>query len=510
MVTVALFIASAAALLALGLLFLRWRRTESLLFGGQCLALGGAFVAAGAHASVAPSTGALQAAHGLLVAAVVLGLSFAALRRPLAWRERLALHLPGLLFLALLPTPYLLQDFRGGVAGPALPFLGVYAASALGAAGLVLLLQRSAGSLYLGAGQGVLGGLLAVDLLAGSRLAWAPAGGLALAALAGWAQARHGAIVRVEKVPKVEPGQALLLLEERPAAAERVLAKLARGGVPAIAITRESPDGLRARVPARVLWLSSAKGEEAADPADLESLLERVERLLREQPAATLYFDGFEYLVFQRGFPVALRFLAALREAATRGGGRLLVPVHPKTIEEREVAHLSREAGLASWSTLLRPERLRVRSFEPGYLYLVADGGPERSLALLERQMGRSAGLCITRTNPMEVRKRLPRAVVVWLSDAKVAYESVVGPAHLELLLKVVEDFLAQNPGSPVLLDGLEHLVAQRDFNTVLRFLYLLHDLAVTRRAKVVVPVDPRALDERKMALLSREGVWVG
>jgi archaellum biogenesis ATPase FlaH len=59
-------------------------------------------------------------------------------------------------------------------------------------------------------------------------------------------------------------------------------------------------------------------------------------------------------------------------------------------------------------------------------------------------------------------------------------------------------------PKSVVLLEGLEYIITQNDFETVLRFVNHLHDFVLAHDCAVIIVIDPRVLSTRELALLER------
>jgi len=55
-----------------------------------------------------------------------------------------------------------------------------------------------------------------------------------------------------------------------------------------------------------------------------------------------------------------------------------------------------------------------------------------------------------------------------------------------------------------VLVEGLEYLITQNDFETVLRFGNHLHDFVLAHDCAVILVLDPRVLSTRELALLER------
>jgi hypothetical protein len=56
-----------------------------------------------------------------------------------------------------------------------------------------------------------------------------------------------------------------------------------------------------------------------------------------------------------------------------------------------------------------------------------------------------------------------------------------------------------------VLLEGLEYLVIQNGFDTVLRFIQYLNEHVVTNSVILMVPFNEESLEKKEMALLKAE-----
>jgi len=137
--------------------------------------------------------------------------------------------------------------------------------------------------------------------------------------------------------------------------------------------------------------------------------------------------------------------------------------------------------------------------------YLIKEAAPEEaySLFLIALQTGK-AGLCITRVFPQKVRNRfeMPDLRILWLSN--VGKENAVRPKDLEKLSLSVEQFLAREKGV-ILMDGIEYLVTNNNFITVLRLVQSIRDQVAIHNAIFLLSVNPSALDEHQMTLLERE-----
>jgi len=136
---------------------------------------------------------------------------------------------------------------------------------------------------------------------------------------------------------------------------------------------------------------------------------------------------------------------------------------------------------------------------QSGRCYLVKEEKPRNSLQVLSELIADGyAGLCVSRSFPGDIKAKL-----IWLGrKAPDGMESVDRMAEI---MKKVEEFTSANERSAVLLDGLEYLCAHHEFGTVLRFLHDLKELITSQNAVLLIPVDPRTLSGRELALLERD-----
>ncbi|MBI4361968.1 MAG: DUF835 domain-containing protein [Euryarchaeota archaeon] len=147
-------------------------------------------------------------------------------------------------------------------------------------------------------------------------------------------------------------------------------------------------------------------------------------------------------------------------------------------------------------------------------------GLPERGCVVVEEEKPRwcveavrglvdrgSRGLVITRMDPREARRLLGGGEVLYLGMG--APDGVSSVARLDEVVRSVRSFVSAPGRSVVLLDGLEYLVHRHTFAQALKLVQDLSEMVLFRGALLVVPVSPRALEAREMALLEREAVVV-
>jgi len=153
-------------------------------------------------------------------------------------------------------------------------------------------------------------------------------------------------------------------------------------------------------------------------------------------------------------------------------------------------------------------EALPAPAMEPGAssTYLVKEEKPQQSYALfLDALRKGRRGFCVTRVYPAKVREKfgIPADVpILWLSN--VGKDDSVRPKDLEKLSLALEQFIVKEAGL-VLLDGIEYLITNNNFLTVLRLVQALRDQVAINGATMVLSVNPATLDAHQLNLLEKE-----
>ncbi len=307
--------------------------------------------------------------------------------------------------------------------------------------------------------------------------------------------------------PDIPPGTSVIVKERNPGYAYDLFRALVASGAPGLAVTRRDSRRVREEVPgAEVYWLSSLPGERNIRPVDLELLLSAAEGHLSRAEGAAILVEGVEYLQLHRGFTPVLKLVSRLQEQASSRKGRLLIAVGAGAMDQRETALLKGEGRAREMEEPpgRRPPPAEVAA---GAVHLLLGRGPEGAYRRLkEWASGGRKVLVVSRSSPEETRQRHglgPETRVVWLTTSRGSDR--VDPSDLEMLLKMVRDFVEEGEFRAVLLEGVDHIAAIASFGAVQKFLGHLVDLCVARRAAALVPLDPYALEPEKRARLGRD-----
>jgi hypothetical protein len=142
---------------------------------------------------------------------------------------------------------------------------------------------------------------------------------------------------------------------------------------------------------------------------------------------------------------------------------------------------------------------------EKGFIYLVKEKRPNISFAMFTEATNHGAkGMLVAREHPNRLKQmhEFEAAKILWLTR-RVGVDHI-DPTELSLLNLEITKFVQGMPKSVVLLEGLEYIITQNDFETVLRFVNHLHDFVLAHDCAVIIIIDPRVLSTRELALLER------
>lgn len=116
----------------------------------------------------------------------------------------------------------------------------------------------------------------------------------------------------------------------------------------------------------------------------------------------------------------------------------------------------------------------------------------------------KTVGLAVSRQHPDLIKQKygLEATPIYWLATR--AGDEVIAPTNLGILTHMLIKFVEDNPNGVVLLDGLEYLISNNDFNKVLRVVDQVNDHISQSKSIMIIPVDPRAFTAKELALLER------
>jgi hypothetical protein len=173
-------------------------------------------------------------------------------------------------------------------------------------------------------------------------------------------------------------------------------------------------------------------------------------------------------------------------------------PVTEREVEEEKVEETieTKEEGVG----------IDMDSLKWGGTHLIKSEITNAPYNLIEEAVdqGHSA-ICFTRDFPNKLRNKynFGDTRIYWLSN--IGKEDTIRPKNLEKLSLLMEQFLARDTQGIILLSGIEYLITNNNFITVLRLIQSLRDQVAVSNSILIIPVNPSILESSQLNHLERE-----
>jgi hypothetical protein len=203
-------------------------------------------------------------------------------------------------------------------------------------------------------------------------------------------------------------------------------------------------------------------------------------------------------LLYDNGFDSPKRLKHASEDELRKAG------IGSRTIEELKT-YFGNEMNEKKVENAPVPEIRKDIELEGSFTYLIKEERSDKAYELLQTGLGEGMrGFCVTRNYPLKVRSKygIGDIPILWLSN--IGKEDSIRPKDLEKLSMALENFLLEE-GGMVLMEGIEYLITNNSFLTVLRFLQSLRDQVAISHAVLLISVNPSTLEENEVNLLEKE-----
>ena len=179
----------------------------------------------------------------------------------------------------------------------------------------------------------------------------------------------------------------------------------------------------------------------------------------------------------------------------------------PKIKEAPEEKVVTPDPVPSSTDNIWDPEKT-AKELIPGLSYLIEEKRPDKFFLIYKilKDQGMN-GLVVSRTNPKILNRSygLGAGGSVWLTGKEVKDEMTTVLPILEFIMSLYEEYIEKNDQSVILLDGLEYLLTNNKFNSVLRFIRQLVDNISQTECILMVALSPDALDSTEVTLLEKD-----
>jgi hypothetical protein len=139
-----------------------------------------------------------------------------------------------------------------------------------------------------------------------------------------------------------------------------------------------------------------------------------------------------------------------------------------------------------------------------GCTYLLFEAHVTESMEVFLEAKGSGKGLVLTTTFPPKIvdDMPLPDTEIVWISDSS-GWKETVHPKTLDHEISAyIFDFLREEGGTAIAIDGLGYLITSNGFARVEKFLKSILDFASSKKVTMVVTIQPQSLETKDVAAL--------
>ena len=152
------------------------------------------------------------------------------------------------------------------------------------------------------------------------------------------------------------------------------------------------------------------------------------------------------------------------------------------------------------------PAGWNFRTFSEGCL-IVKEERPKKSMEIFLKHVSHGfPGFIISREYPEKLKRQFPLNGIhaVWLS--RTGTDNSISPDELWELKCAVEHFSKKSRNSVIFLSGLEYLIVQTDFETILNFLDELEVIISANNSRLIMPFHEGTLSADEYAMLEEKG----
>ena len=142
---------------------------------------------------------------------------------------------------------------------------------------------------------------------------------------------------------------------------------------------------------------------------------------------------------------------------------------------------------------------------DPSECYLIIEKKSEKALEIFCDLVTHGIpGFVVSRVYPEKLKRRykLAKTPMLWLSQSEV--ENAVTPNDFSKLNFIIGDFTKKSGESVILLEGLEYLITQTSFETVVKYVEELKDIVVVNNSRLIVPIHEGTLSLKERSILEK------
>jgi len=147
-------------------------------------------------------------------------------------------------------------------------------------------------------------------------------------------------------------------------------------------------------------------------------------------------------------------------------------------------------------------------NLETGKVYLIKEDDENNAHELFIGSLNRGfAGLGIVREDPRELKKRynLQKTSFIWLTNNEI--KGVPCETKIKNLYGLITEFIDKSERSVILIDRLDYVISENEFDEVVKKIHLLKDLALSKECIVIISANPELVSEDKLKVIAADTI---
>ncbi len=156
------------------------------------------------------------------------------------------------------------------------------------------------------------------------------------------------------ELTELEPGHTYLVKEYRPEKSFKLFLSAVDCGCTGLYISRTNPEQIRKEHKLdtdfqlisdliSIRWLTESLSSADAIPPEPDQMFALISDFIRKNEKTVILLDGLEYLIGHANFEQILRFVQGLKDKIGVRDARMIIPINPHALSEKEMALLERE-----------------------------------------------------------------------------------------------------------------------------------------------------------------------
>jgi hypothetical protein len=147
-------------------------------------------------------------------------------------------------------------------------------------------------------------------------------------------------------------------------------------------------------------------------------------------------------------------------------------------------------------------------SLDPKKVYLIKEDEENHAYELFIGTLNKEfAGLGIVREDPRKIKEKynLQKTSFIWLTNNKV--EDIPCETDIDNLFNLISEFVKKSEKSVILLDRLDYILTENEFESVIKKIHDLKDLAEANECIIILSLNPELVDSANLKAIEAETV---